>query len=267
MSDRKLLSIAQIKYYRSLQQKKYRNQHNAFLIEGEKMVKEIALDKNSNLEVIKILAANDFFDENSELLSLYDCLELRERDLEKISSLSTSSKVIMELKIPDYSEDIGKMFEGVNIFLESIRDPGNLGTLIRTADWFGLNKVICSPDSVDVYNPKVIQATMGSIARVKVLYMNAAEIFESSSGDSGFQNIATVLKGETINKFKFPERGIIYFGNESNGLSNYIQENCRKAITIPGSHSESGPESLNLSISAGIIMSEMNRQKLIQNGN
>ena len=267
MSDRKLLSIAQIKYYRSLHQKKYRNQHNAFLIEGEKMVSEIAMDENSSLEVLRILATKDYFEENKELLSLHDCQEISKNDIENISSLSTPGKVIMELKIPVYKEINRELFEEVNIYLDSIRDPGNLGTIIRTADWFGLNKVICSPDSVDVYNPKVIQATMGSIARVRVIYMNAKEILESSLQESGFQNIATVLGGENINEYNFPERGIIYFGNESNGLSNYIKENCQKAITIPGSHSKLGPESLNLSISAGIVLSEMSRQKFIRNEN
>jgi len=265
MSDLTRLSISQIKYYKSLQQKKYRNQYKSFLIEGEKMVREIAFDANSNLKLKHILAENDFLKENPKLMNRHDCISVSGRDLEKISSLSTSSRVIMELEIPEYDENIDELSEEVNIYFESIRDPGNLGTIIRTADWFGINKVICSPDSVDAFNPKVIQSSMGSIARVKVLYVEAAEILKIASKDKQFENIATLLEGVNLDSFTFPEKGIIYFGNESKGLSSIIQKDCQKAITIPRSQKQKGPESLNLSISAGIILREMYRQEFIRN--
>lgn len=259
-----LLSQSQLKYFRSLLQKKYRTQHKAFIVEGEKMVNEISREKKSNLEVVRILAVSEFFEENPDIRAKYDCLTVSSRDIEKISSLSSPGRVVMELKIPDYLPDQYELGEELNIYFESIRDPGNLGTIIRTADWFGFKKVICSPDSVDVYNPKVIQSTMGSIARVKVLYIEADEIIEMTSKDSLFQNFATVLGGENIYELKFPEKGMIFFGNESNGLSSSIQKSCQKQIGIPGAKTEAGAESLNLAISVGVVLSELNRQKLLK---
>ncbi|MCK4922916.1 MAG: RNA methyltransferase [Bacteroidales bacterium] len=264
MSISSSLSQSQLKYFRSLQQKKYRTQHKAFIVEGEKMVKEISRDEKTYLEVIRILAVKDFFEENTDILTKHDCLIASSKDIEKISSQSSPGRVVMEVKIPDYLLDQSELGEELNIYFESIRDPGNLGTIIRTADWFGFNKIICSPDSVDVYNPKVIQSTMGSIARVKVFYRESKEIIEMTSKGTLFQNLGTVLGGENIYELKFPDKGMIFFGNESNGLSTNIKESCQNQIGIPGAKTEPGPESLNLATSVGIVLSELNRQKLLK---
>ncbi|MCF8381161.1 MAG: RNA methyltransferase [Bacteroidales bacterium] len=257
------LSKSHLKYFRSLQQKKYRNLNKVFLIEGEKMVKEIFHVQNSHLEVIRVLAIDEFYKENPGFPSKFNCFEISKGDLNKISGMSSPDKVLMELKMPEYSVDSG-WTEEFNIYLESIRDPGNLGTIIRTADWFGFKKVFCSPDSVDVYNPKVIQSSMGSIARVKVIYLPIEEVFKLTTNENSFQNIGTVLGGENIYNFIFPKKGMLFFGNESNGLSTIIQKNCQKAIGIPGATIENGPESLNLGISVGIVLSELSRQKLLK---
>lgn len=258
-----LLSQSQLKYFKSLLQKKYRTLNKAFLIEGEKMVKEIFYMQNSQLSVIRVLALDTFFHENPEFLSKYNCVVVSKRDIEKISSLSNPDRVLMEMKLPDYS--IGMEWrEELNLYFESIRDPGNLGTIIRTADWFGFNKVFCSPDSVDAYNPKVIQSTMGSISRVKVIYMEAENFLNWPANENNFQNFATVLGGESIYEKGFPKKGMIYFGNESNGLSLTIQNACQQNIGIPGSSTENGPESLNLGISVGIVLSEISRQNLLK---
>ena len=166
-----MLSISQKKKVTSLKQKKFRTTFNSFIIEGVKMVEELLL---SDYEVEEIYATADWAQDNSEI----DCIEVSEKELGQISSLKTPNKV---LAVVQQKEAVITGFSTkLTLALDKLQDPGNMGTIIRTSDWFGIDTIVCSEDSVDVYNPKVIQATMGSFFRVSVVYVNLSEFFTSN---------------------------------------------------------------------------------------
>lgn len=261
-----MLSRNQLKYYASLKQKKFRMQYESFLAEGDKMVKEFIKDPGL-FEPKTLLALPSFIAQlNSSSLNI-KIIEITEKELSRISSLSTPNQAIMEIRIPDYEWSEDEIYNNYSLYFENIQDPGNMGTIIRTADWFGIRNIFCSPGSVDIYNPKVIQATMGSISRVKVHYTEHHIFLEPDAGiKRNFQTLATGLVGENIYDLELKDSGIIFFGNESSGLSDEIVDKCDGTISIPGHRDIRGAESLNLSIATGIICSEMLRKGLIRNG-
>lgn len=261
------LSINQLKYYTSLQQKKYRNLHNSFLIEGEKMVLEFLQSEPHKFKVLSILALPGFIHNNKKILKNLKCIEIEPRELKKISSFSTPNQAILEIEIPKQEFDLSSIRNELNIFLDDIRDPGNLGTIIRTADWFGIKNLFCSSGSVDLYNPKVLQSSMGSFSRVNVLYIEAEEIIRKTADFSDFELIATTMEGINLFEKSLPLKGLLFFGNESKGLKESIISECSYAYTIPPGPSESNqrPDSLNIGMSAGIFMAELSKRKTIQN--
>jgi TrmH family RNA methyltransferase len=262
-----MLSKNQLKHYASLRQKKFRKQHNSFLAEGDKIVMELLSDPGF-LHLKTLLAVPSFLDLASKFPSKPELKEITPNELNRISTLKTPNRAVLEIELPDHVWSFEDIFKGFSFYFENIQDPGNLGTIIRTADWFGIQNVFCSPGSVDVYNPKVIQATMGSISRVKVHYEEPGIFFSRRNEfPSGYQSFATALKGENIYKMNLTPRGIIFFGNESSGLSREIIQNCDRKISIARNLEWSGAESLNLSIATGIVCSEILRRKLTQNGN
>jgi TrmH family RNA methyltransferase len=237
-----MLSKAQIKYIQSLQHKKYRQKSGQFIAEGDKIVPELL---SEGVPVQEVYATEGWISAHEPLLKNVRVTPVDAIILKQLSALTTPNQAIALLNIPT-SED-KPVFRGVvSIALETIQDPGNLGTIIRIADWFGIKQVICSPDCVDAYNPKTIQATMGSIARVRIIEKEIIPLLE----EAGVASYAATLHGTNITEFSKIAEGIILIGNESRGLSDNVIAACTNRITIPRL---GGAESLNAGIAAGII--------------
>ncbi|MBI9038678.1 MAG: RNA methyltransferase [Bacteroidales bacterium] len=256
-----MLSKNQIKHINSLKIGKFRRIFKQFLLEGKKSVYDLL---NSDFEIIEIYALKYWIDENIVILEnkKIEFQEINEKELSRISSQKTPNDVIAIVKIP-INEIIPKnIFSGLCLVLDEIKDPGNLGTIIRTADWFGIENIICSKNSVDVYNPKVVQATMGSITRVKVYYTQLSDFLSSKPSETKI--FGTMLEGENIYKTELIENAIILIGNESQGISSELLPMIDEKISIPkGSKNfQSQAESLNASIATAIICSEFQRRKI-----
>ena len=203
-----MISKNQIKLITSLTQKKYRKQHQLFLAEGEKVIDEIL---NSSFELEHVYCTQDIFNNvESTKKSI-----IGESDLKKITALNTPNNCLAVFKIP-VEQKIDSI--GLTVVLDDIKDPGNLGTIIRLCDWFGVSQIVCSLQSVDIYNPKVVQATMGSITRVAVYYTNLEEYLNNSNA----KIYGTFMEGENIYKTSLPTKGIVVFGNEANGISKTV---------------------------------------------
>jgi TrmH family RNA methyltransferase len=250
-----MISKNQIKLIQSLHQKKFRDHYSLFLAEGIKTVKELISLNDSPVK--EVYATNDFVIENRKELQSkkFQLFEVSEKELEQISTLSTPNKV---LAVCNYIEGADNKFDFSNhfsLYLDDIRDPGNFGTIIRLADWYGITTIYCSPTSCDLYNPKVIQSTMGAFMRVRVKYVNLNNVIEN---EKNLKVYGAVLGGKNIYKEKV-ERGLIVIGNEANGISKENMKLLTDSITIP-SHNSNGSESLNAAMAAGIIVSEFFRQ-------
>lgn len=240
-----MFTKAQNKYIRSLTQQKYRKEHQVFVAEGVKIAGEWLMSD----EDIQIIVATPAWEESHrELLLKHPGAELyivREHELEAISGLKTANQVLLVVKQPA-APDIRTIGRDWCLALDDIGDPGNMGTIIRIADWFGIRHVIASPGSVDFYNPKVIQAAMGSHLRVN-LY--SAELGTFVSG-SNLPLLVATLHGDNVYNISPPDAGIIMIGNESRGISEALIAKAGYKVTIP---SKGGAESLNAAVSAGIL--------------
>lgn len=240
-----MVSKNQIKLISSLQQKKYRVANQLFFAEGVKVIQELL---QSNFELDHLYTVyNDF-----EAVEASKRTLISEADLKKISALSTPNTCLAVFKIPKEKKIIDS---GLILALDSVRDPGNLGTILRLCDWFGIKQLLCSKDAVDIYNPKVVQATMGSIARVNVNYVDL-NAFVSQSELAVF---GTFMDGENIYKADLPEEGIIIMGNEANGISQELEKSINVRLTIPRFGDIQKTESLNVATATAIILSEFRR--------
>jgi TrmH family RNA methyltransferase len=240
-----MVSKNQIKLITSLQQKKYRNQEQLFIAEGIKVVQELL---NSNFEL------QDLFTTKKDFLTVSKnkVHAISEAELKKISALTTPNTCLAVFKIPKAKEIIEK---GLIVALDDVRDPGNLGTIIRLCDWFGIETLFCSEESVDVYNPKVVQATMGSISRVNVVYGN----LEAFLSQTKLPVFGTFMDGKNIYQEKLPKEGIIIMGNEANGISSSVEKLVSERIAIPRFGNLQVTESLNVANATAIILSEFKR--------
>ena len=240
-----MISKNQIKLISSLTQKKFRKQHQLFIAEGEKVITEIL---NSTFELEHLYCTKVLFE---NVLPLKKSL-ISESDLKKISSLNTPNNCLAIFKIP-VQKDLKNI--GLTVVLDDIQDPGNLGTIIRLCDWFGVSQIVCSEQSVDVYNPKVVQATMGSITRLPVFYANLEVYLEKNSSTI----YGTFMDGENIYKASLPSQGIVVFGNEGNGISKAVENLITHKISIPRFGALQETESLNVAVAAAIVLSEFKR--------
>lgn len=240
-----MFSKSQIKLITSLAQKKYRNKHNLFLAEGYKVISELL---NSSLSLHALYTTEDIFDAASEKTFF-----VNEPDLKKISQLKTPQKALGVFLIPEEEQ---LETSGLTVALDGIRDPGNLGTIIRLCDWFGVERLICSLDTVDCYNPKVVQATMGSIARVRVSYLDLP-LYLKNQNHTIF---GASMEGSNLYTEDLPSNGIIVMGNEANGISREIEILINKKITIPRFGKVQETESLNVAAATSIILSEFRRR-------
>ncbi|MCX6251414.1 MAG: RNA methyltransferase [Bacteroidetes bacterium] len=258
-----MLSNAQVKFITSLQVKKYRELHSRFIAEGSKLVLDFL---GSAYHVDTIYAIPEWMRENQTLLATLqpNLQEVTPSELSRITGLATSSPVLAIVKIPDISDNTVNVNKGLTLVLDDIRDPGNLGTIIRIADWFGIRRIICSETTVDLYNPKVVQGTMGSIARVSVKYLPLVSFLSSIPAD--LPVYGTFLKGENIYKCNLQPDAIVIIGNESYGISDDVALFVTQRIFIPGNHtldpSSSSAESLNAAVATAIVCSEFRRNLL-----
>ena len=243
-----MLSKNQIKLITSLQQKKQRFANQMFFAEGIKVIQELL---ESNFELVHLYTTQNDFEQVSSVKKVI----VDKTDLKKISALSTQNTCLAVFEIPTEK----KIDEsGLIIALDSIRDPGNLGTILRLCDWFGIGQLICSKETVDIYNPKVVQATMGSIARVSVNYVDL-ETFVSQTKLAVF---GTFMDGNNIYKTELPQEGIIIMGNEANGISMELEKLIKKRLSIPRFGTIQKTESLNVATATAIILSEFRRGNL-----
>ncbi|RTY93551.1 RNA methyltransferase [Flavobacterium sp. GSN2] len=240
-----MVSKNQIKLITSLQQKKYRIANKLFFAEGVKGIEEL-LDSNFELEHL-FTTQNDFDSVSQEKKTI-----ISENDLKKVTALATPNSCLAVFKMP-VEKSITET--GLILALDSIRDPGNLGTILRLCDWFGIQQVLCSKETVDLYNPKVVQATMGSIARVNVNYVDL-NVFLAQTKLPIF---GTFMDGENIYKATLPQQGIIIMGNEANGISPALENEVHNRLTIPRFGNLQKTESLNVAAATAIVLSEFCR--------
>jgi len=255
-----MLSHNQIKYINSLKIKKFRQLHKAFIVEGEKGVDELL---RSSIQTLKIYALPEWCERNISILKRKntDLEEITATELNKITDLITPNQVLAIAEIPTALMPAPSEFKEMTLALDGIRDPGNMGTIIRTADWFGISKIICSSDSVDMYNPKVIQATMGSFSRVNVFYTNLPDFFKNLPTE--IPVFGALLEGPDITQKVFNRPGIVLIGSESHGISGSLIPFINEPLHIPHfsvSKTQNRAESLNASIANGIICYEICKQ-------
>ncbi len=240
-----MVSKNEIKLITSLAQKKYRIKYQLFVAEGVKLIKEFIASK---FEIHQIYTTQDFDIEIDSDLSLL----ISAKEMSKISQLKNANTILGIFKIPKNKSvpDVG-----LQLVLDGIKDPGNLGTIIRLCDWFGINQLLCSTDTVDCYNPKVVQATMGSLARVTITYLNIEKYLK----DSKLPIYCSTMEGDNLYQEKLPNNAILVMGNEANGISENIQKIADYTVTIPRFGKSSQAESLNVAMATAIFLSEFRR--------
>jgi RNA methyltransferase, TrmH family len=235
------------KYIQSLHHKKFRDENGVFIAEGPKVVTELL--QSREFVCRQIFATNNWLNENGKMLQQHagiEVIEIKDFELEKISLLTTPNNVLAVFTkknqlIPTNCKD------KITLVLDTLQDPGNLGTIIRTADWFGIENIICTTTCADMYNPKVVQSTMGSLARVNIVYTNVEEWLSNTP----IKKYAAALQGKNIKSIKKVEEAIIIIGNEGKGISNGILQFVDEKITIPKTGEA---ESLNAAVATGIIL-------------
>ena len=244
-----MLTRNTLKYIQSLKQKKFRQMYNNFVVEGEKMATEIILHQGLIIEGIFALAP--WIKANRSLLINVDTIiqEISPKDLVRISSLKTPNQVLVVCKVPTHELDLPTINNSLTLFLDDLQNPGNMGSILRIADWFGLPYVFCSKNCVEAFNPKVVQASMGAFLRVKIVPIEFSELVEKVVSLPIF---AAVLQGEDVFKTKTPKNGLLVIGNEGAGVSDAVIEQATHLVRIPKGQG-GGAESLNAAVAAGIL--------------
>lgn len=232
-----MLTNAEIKSIRSLREKKFRDELELFTVEGEKSVAEALA---SSFEVVRVLRAED----------------IGASAMERISQCATPSPVLAVVKMPK-EDRLAELPGGLALALDSVRDPGNFGTILRIADWFGVSQVFASPDSVETFNPKTVQASMGSVFRVRVSRCDIAALCAEFSS-AGRRVYGTVLDGENIYSAQLAADGLVVMGNESNGISAEVARLLDSRLRIPSFGG--GAESLNVAVATAVTLSEFRRR-------
>ena len=248
-----MLSKSQIRLVTSLKQKKFRQQHGAFLVEGTKSVQEFL---RSDYQILSLFYLPGTLTKMGKIPENTELFEVSEVELKKISQLATPQHVLALVKIPEFSHvdslerlDMRGRFA---LVLDEVQDPGNLGTIIRTADWFGFSDIFCSKGTVDAYSPKTVQATMGSLSRLRVWYVDLPTLFEQKK----MPVFGAVLDGQSIFQTDFGHEGFILLGNEGHGISESHRSYISQGVTIPRLGEA---ESLNVAISTALFCAEVVR--------
>jgi len=239
------ISKNQLKLITSLSQKKYRQKNSLFIAEGIKVVNELL---NSSFNVDILFATDDF----ETTISSDKIVRISEKDLQKISNLKSPNKVVGLFKIP---EEKKLQEKGLTIVLDAINDPGNLGTIIRLCDWFGVTQLICSKDTVDCYNSKVVQASMGSLTRISIKYID----LENYLQETNLPTFIADMNGENVYSSTLPKEAILVMGNEANGVSDELKTLIKNKVSIPRFGETQETESLNVATATAILLSEFKR--------
>ena len=256
-----MITRAQIQHIRSLQQGKFREEYGEFIAEGCKLMDELL---HSAYTPVCLCAVHEWWKEKGEQIPPgdYERIEVTPAELERISALSTPNRVLGVFKKPAAPAPPGVRPDELVLVLDELRDPGNLGTLVRIADWFGIDKLVCSPSTVDLYNPKTVQSTMGSLTRVSVSYCDLISWLDTL--DPACRAYATTLDGKDLNTLSLPQGGLILIGSESHGLSEALIQRAHQKVTIPRFAHEATVtgqvESLNASVSAAILCAAFRRR-------
>ncbi len=245
------MTRAEIQFIRSLADKRTRDEERLFVAEGRKLVEEIAA---SHLRIRNIYTTRkDFMGDNVEVVT--------DKDMERISQLKSASDTLAVVEHPRYTLDNKLLGDKLTLALDGVQNPGNLGTIIRLADWFGVEDIVCSAECADCYNPKVVQATMGAILRVRVHYTSNLAGVLKSAAESGKPIYGTLLDGDNIYNAKVENRGIIVMGNEGRGVSAECRATLTHKLLIPPYPADAPTsESLNVAMATGIILAEFRRR-------
>jgi TrmH family RNA methyltransferase len=252
-----------LRFIVSLRKKKERDEKELFVIEGDKLVREFL---NSEQKIIILIAKPEFISGLSpdQAGEIEEIIPVSYDELRKASSLTTPHNAIAVIRKSRVDFRLDDLSGKLSLALDFIQDPGNLGTIIRAAAWFGIENIICSGDSVDVYNPKVIQASMGAILNVRVHYVDLTSVIKSAS-EKGIPVFGTMVDGESIYSVELDKRGIILLGNESKGISDELIPYITTLLSIPRFNEATyGIESLNVGMAASIVLSEFARQNRLQ---
>jgi len=242
-----LITKTQVKYIQSLGHKKFRDAEGVFVVEGPKITAELL----AVLSPRQIYALPEWIEAMPSGSWKGVVTAVGSVELERLSALTTPNRVVAVFEKPVFGEP--DFDAGIHLVLDGIQDPGNLGTIIRLADWFGIGTVVCTPDSADVFNSKAVQSTMGSVGRVAVIYCEPEEVLRSAGGMPVY---ATTLEGESVYGIGRIERGFIVVGNESKGIGPELLGLATRRVTIPRKGSA---ESLNAAVATGIMLSHLVR--------
>jgi TrmH family RNA methyltransferase len=254
-----MISKNKTKFIISLQKKKVRDEERLFIIEGDKLVTEFLTAK---IPVKTLIARPGFLNSLPDDLTRFvnEIIDVSIEDLKHISTLKTPHNALAVIPLPDKNPDINNVLKGLCVALDFVQDPGNLGTIIRAAAWFGIKNIVCSEDCADVYNPKVIQASMGAILHVDVYYYDLKELVISAN-EKNIPVFGTMLEGKSIYYHNLDNKGIILLGNESKGISDELIPFITDKIMIPKfSNAKQGIDSLNVGMAASVVFSEFLRK-------
>ena len=252
-----MLGKNQIKLITSLTQKKYRDKHGLFIAEGPKLIQDLL---SSGIRPHQLLTTHDKeFALQEAGITQFQTIE--ETEMKKISLLKTPQGMLGVFKKPGQNFRFGDHRNDLTLCLDGIQDPGNMGTILRLADWFGFSPIVCSMDSADVFNPKVVQASMGALGRVSVHYTDLAQFCLSSASELKLPVFGTFMDGENIYTAQLPEKGLIIMGNEGQGIRPETADAVTSRLAIPGFSSHpTEMESLNVAVATAIVCAEFKRQ-------
>ena len=255
------ISKNQIKFVRQLEQKKYRRREGLFVAEGTKVVGDLL----AHYQPHSVYATEEWLAKNTSSISHHpsSAFTVTDEELRRISFLQHPQQVLALFPLPTMAAANFSLFTdhfSLSIALDGIQDPGNLGTIIRIADWFGIEQIICSEDTVDAWNPKVIQATMGSIARVNIIYIYLSDFIDTLPPD--YPVYGTLLDGDNIYTQPLTPHGLIVMGNEGNGISPEIRQKINRRLFIPSYRTDDTAESLNVAIATAITCAEFRRRNM-----
>ena len=254
-----LLSKATIQFIRSLEQKKYRAQHDLFVLEGDKSVREVI---DSALTVEYLLSKPAWLAQQSSIRANH-IIEIDDGELSKISFQKTPNQAIALVRIPHYSLDMGELTGGLSLYLDRIQDPGNLGTILRVADWFGIRHVLCGAGCADPFSPKTVQATMGAMIRVQIHQTDAGFFGQLKTYQPDFPVFGAFLDGDNLYHTPLSNKAVIVMGNESKGISDAVAQHVQQRLLIPPYPSGTpASESLNVATATAIICAEFRRLKI-----
>ncbi len=249
-----MLTSQQIKYIKSLQNKKFRHEYGLFVAEGEKLVNDLL---TGSLTFRTIYYTSEWDMQSKAKYS--NCQQVTQKEMERISGLVTPSCVLATIEYPNYQVKHSELLEGLTLVLDDIQDPGNLGTILRLADWFGIDNIVCSQGTADAFSPKVVQASMGAISRVKVAYCNLPDFLRKFNG--AIPVYGTFMDGSDIYSTSLNPKGLIVMGNEGSGISAEVELYITSKLRIPNfAKNRESVESLNVAMATAIICSEFRRR-------